>query len=100
MGDTGSQQGEAAYEAIAPVYDEFTANHNYELWLRNLLPALERHGLKGQRLLDVGLRDRQERGSDGGARLGGNCLRHPPVHDRHRPSETRAGGQIPSRRFF
>ncbi|HWB68410.1 MAG TPA: class I SAM-dependent methyltransferase, partial [Solirubrobacterales bacterium] len=43
-----------AYEAIAPVYDEFTAHHDYELWLGGLLPELERHGLAGRRLLDVG----------------------------------------------
>jgi SAM-dependent methyltransferase len=45
---------EVAYEAIAPVYDDFTAHHDYELWLGNLLPELERHGLAGRRLLDVG----------------------------------------------
>ena len=43
-----------AYEAIAPVYDEFTATNDYELWLGKLLPELERHGLPGRRLLDVG----------------------------------------------
>lgn len=50
----GSQWAEQAYEAIAPVYDDFTAHHNYELWLGNLLPELRRHGLRGRRLLDVG----------------------------------------------
>ncbi len=50
----GSQWAEHAYEAIAPVYDDFTAHHNYELWLGNLLPELHRHGLRGHRLLDVG----------------------------------------------
>ena len=44
----------AAYQATAPYYDEFTADHDYELWLGNLLPQLRRHGLAGQRLLDVG----------------------------------------------
>jgi len=44
---------EEAYEAIAPAYDDFTAHHNYELWLGNLLPEAERHGLRGNRLLDV-----------------------------------------------
>lgn len=53
-GDTGPQWAELAYEAIAPVYDDFTAHHDYELWLGNLLPELERHGLGGGRLLDVG----------------------------------------------
>ena len=44
---------EIAYEAIAPVYDDFTAHHDYELWLGNLLPKVEAHGLSGRRLLDV-----------------------------------------------
>ena len=48
------QWAERAYEAIAPVYDDFTAHHNYELWLGELLPELTRHGLRGHRLLDVG----------------------------------------------
>ena len=47
------QWAEIAYEAIAPVYDDFTAHHDYELWLGNLLPHLERLGLQGGRLLDV-----------------------------------------------
>jgi SAM-dependent methyltransferase len=50
----GSHWAEQAYEAIAPVYDDFTAHHDYELWLGNLLPQLRRHGLSGHRLLDVG----------------------------------------------
>lgn len=50
----GSQWAEQAYEAIAPVYDEFTAHHDYEMWLGNLLPMLRGHGLRGRRLLDVG----------------------------------------------
>jgi len=45
---------EAAYEAIAAVYDDFTAHHDYDLWLGNLLAELARHGLRGDRLLDVG----------------------------------------------
>jgi SAM-dependent methyltransferase len=50
----GGQWAEQAYEAIAPVYDDFTAHHDYELWLGNLLPIARRHGLSGRRLLDVG----------------------------------------------
>lgn len=50
----GGSSAEVAYEAIAPVYDDFTAHHNYELWLGELLPQLRRHGLRGRRLLDVG----------------------------------------------
>lgn len=45
---------EIAYEAIAPVYDDFTAHHDYDLWLGQLLPKLEMHGIPpGKRLLDV-----------------------------------------------
>lgn len=52
-GEGRPRWAEIAYEAIAPVYDDFTAHHDYELWLGNLLPELERLGLKGDRLLDV-----------------------------------------------
>jgi SAM-dependent methyltransferase len=53
-GEGRPRWAEIAYEAIAPFYDDFTAHHDYELWLGNLLPELERHGLQGNRLLDVG----------------------------------------------
>ena len=52
-GENRPNWAEIAYEAIAPVYDDFTAHHNYELWLGELLPKLEKHGIPGQRLLDV-----------------------------------------------
>jgi SAM-dependent methyltransferase len=52
-GEERPKWAEIAYEAIAPVYDEFTAHHNYELWLGQLLPKLEQHGVPGTRLLDV-----------------------------------------------
>ncbi|HET9186185.1 MAG TPA: class I SAM-dependent methyltransferase [Solirubrobacterales bacterium] len=50
---TSSAGALLAYEAIAPAYDDFTAHHNYEMWLGNLLPELEKHGIPGTRLLDV-----------------------------------------------
>jgi SAM-dependent methyltransferase len=54
-GEKDERWAEIAYEAIAPVYDDFTAHHDYELWLGNLLPKAEGHGLGGGgRLLDVG----------------------------------------------
>jgi len=56
-GDSGEdrpQWAEIAYEAIAPAYDDFTAHHNYDLWLGALMPKLEKHGIQGKRLLDVG----------------------------------------------
>jgi SAM-dependent methyltransferase len=52
-GERGSGWAEIAYEAMASVYDDFTAHHDYELWLGSLLPKVERHTLPGRRLLDV-----------------------------------------------
>jgi SAM-dependent methyltransferase len=42
-----------AYQAMALVYDDFTAHHDYDGWLTDLLAILERRGLTGRRLLDV-----------------------------------------------
>jgi SAM-dependent methyltransferase len=47
------QGAKRAYEAIAPVYDTFTENHDFGLWLGNLLPAIERHSPPSCSLLDV-----------------------------------------------
>lgn len=41
------------FQAMAPVYDDFTAHHDYEGWLTDLLKILERRGLTGRRLLDI-----------------------------------------------
>jgi SAM-dependent methyltransferase len=45
-----------AYEAFAPIYDDFNASNDYEMWLgRALLPELQKHGVReGGRALDVG----------------------------------------------
>lgn len=43
-----------AYDALAADYDEFTESLNYEPWLAGVKPRLERWGLGGERLLDVG----------------------------------------------
>ncbi len=53
LGENDPRWAEIAYEAIAPVYDDFTAHHNYDLWLGALMPKLEKHGIRGKRLLDV-----------------------------------------------
>jgi SAM-dependent methyltransferase len=50
---TGGDWAESAYEAMAPVYDDFTAHHDYENWTADLLAILEPNGLSGKRLLDV-----------------------------------------------
>lgn len=45
-----------AYQAIAPIYDEFCGANDYEMWIGTLLPELEKHGLRQGRLLDIGCR--------------------------------------------
>lgn len=47
------RHAEVAYESIAPVYDDFTAHHNYEAWVGTLLSLAETHGLTGHTALDV-----------------------------------------------
>jgi len=48
-----SRHAEAAYEAIAPVYDDFTAHHDYRLWIGTLLKLGAANGLRGDTVLDV-----------------------------------------------
>jgi ubiquinone/menaquinone biosynthesis C-methylase UbiE len=43
----------AAYDAFAPYYDAFTAASDYEAWGRETLAHARRHGLRGDRLLDL-----------------------------------------------
>jgi SAM-dependent methyltransferase len=42
-----------AYDALAPAYDAFTAEHRYDLWLDAIERLATRHGLRGTRVLDV-----------------------------------------------
>jgi SAM-dependent methyltransferase len=45
---------QVAYDAFAPIYNEFNHQNDYEMWLGEvLLPELEKHGLKRGRALDV-----------------------------------------------
>jgi SAM-dependent methyltransferase len=53
-GQADSRAAEEAYDAMAAVYDTFTAYNDYERWIASILPPLRRHGLRGDRLLDVG----------------------------------------------
>jgi SAM-dependent methyltransferase len=39
---------------MAPYYDAFTSEHDYELWTTVIRRLGKRHGLAGERLLDVG----------------------------------------------
>ncbi len=44
-----------AYDAFAPIYEEFTVRNDHEAWLGGvLLPQLDRRGLGPGRVLDVG----------------------------------------------
>lgn len=43
-----------AYDALAPLYDEFTRHHDYDAWTRDLERLARDCGLTGTRLLDVG----------------------------------------------
>lgn len=51
--EAGTQDALDTYEAMAPVYDDFTAHFDTDGWLADLVKLLEAHGLKGNRLLDV-----------------------------------------------
>lgn len=53
-GEERPRWAEIAYEAMAPVYDSFTHENDYETWFGLLLPALEERGLRKGRVLDVG----------------------------------------------
>jgi SAM-dependent methyltransferase len=48
------RHAELAYEQIAPVYDDFTAHHDYREWIDALLRLGAAHGLRGDTVLDVG----------------------------------------------
>jgi bacteriocin biosynthesis cyclodehydratase domain-containing protein len=43
----------AAYAAAAPFYDRLTADQNHEAWVRTIDELARRHGLSGNRLLDL-----------------------------------------------
>jgi len=53
-GETGGDWAQRTYEAMAPVYDAFTGHYESEAWIADLIKVLERHGLTGRRLLDIG----------------------------------------------
>jgi SAM-dependent methyltransferase len=53
-GETGGNWAQRTYEAMAPVYDDFTGHYESEAWIADLVEILERHALTGKRLLDVG----------------------------------------------
>jgi SAM-dependent methyltransferase len=51
--EAADRHAETAYEAIAPVYDDFTAHHDYRLWVGTLLELAGAGGLSGDTALDV-----------------------------------------------
>lgn len=54
LAETGGDWAQRTYEAMAPVYDDFTAHYESDEWIADLVKALERRDLQGNRLLDVG----------------------------------------------
>lgn len=48
-----TEHAQIAYDAFAPIYDDFNAQNDYELWFSTLLPKLEEYGLRQGKLLDV-----------------------------------------------
>lgn len=48
------RETQTAYEALAPIYDAFTAGHDYALWTAVIRRLAREHGLAGTRLLDIG----------------------------------------------
>ncbi|HEX2135237.1 MAG TPA: class I SAM-dependent methyltransferase [Microvirga sp.] len=44
----------SAYDALAPFYDSFTRDYEYEAWLEALELLAKEHGLRGREVLDVG----------------------------------------------
>jgi SAM-dependent methyltransferase len=58
-GERRSGEAAEAYDRMAPIYDEFNKQNDYEHWLGEvLLPELEKHGLRrgwaAPRVLDIG----------------------------------------------
>jgi SAM-dependent methyltransferase len=53
MSLTMAGPAEAAYDALAPYYDRFTAHHDYVLWTGRIREILRGQGLCGGRMLDV-----------------------------------------------
>jgi SAM-dependent methyltransferase len=49
----GALHAAVAYDAIAPVYDDFTAHHDYRKWIAMLLAVGATNGLRGDTVLDV-----------------------------------------------
>src|SRR3954462_3205180 len=43
----------AAYEAFAPFYDGYTADHGHDAWMADIEEMIRRHDPPGNRLLDV-----------------------------------------------
>jgi SAM-dependent methyltransferase len=48
-----TEHAQIAYDAFAAIYDDFNAQNDYEAWFAELLPRLEREGLRTGKLLDV-----------------------------------------------
>jgi SAM-dependent methyltransferase len=53
-GSKGEDRGaEIVYDAMASAYDDFTAAHDYDLWVGELLELARLHGVPGGAVLDI-----------------------------------------------
>jgi SAM-dependent methyltransferase len=52
-GQSPVDHARATYDAFAPYYDDFTADHDYDAWTETLEGLARECGLSGHRLLDV-----------------------------------------------
>jgi SAM-dependent methyltransferase len=53
LGEPGTPDVAASYDAIATHYDAFTEHPNYPNWVRSVEALARRHGLTGRRALDL-----------------------------------------------
>lgn len=53
MPATDAHGAQGAYDALAPLYDDYTTDYDHERWLAAIVELALRHGLRGPRALDV-----------------------------------------------
>lgn len=51
--DARSTPARETYDRLAPVYDRFTSDYDYDTWLTRLEEVADHHGRRGSRLLDI-----------------------------------------------
>ena len=90
---------EAAYDAFASAYDDFTSGYRYERWTGRLLERAEQAGLRGNEAARRGLRHRLELPADAGPGVPRHRLRHLAADAGDRPLEDGGQGEAAGRRY-